>query len=132
MVVWQDLTLATWRCVHFIARGERQQLVAGLEATEQRLFEVAAGEIQTESEFFRSIASAMQFPDYFGANWDALDECLRDLDWLPATGYVLFVDNAEQFWHQATHVAGRVVESWLFSAEEWGRAGVPFHLVFVW
>jgi hypothetical protein len=29
-------------------------------------------------------AAAIQFPWYFGANWAAFDECVKDLAWLPA------------------------------------------------
>ena len=38
----------------------------------------------------------MDFPDYFGHNWDALEECLTDLEWLPGKGYVLLATGAEQ------------------------------------
>jgi hypothetical protein len=37
---------------------------------------------------FQEWAAALQFPYYFGHNWDALDECLADLEWLPARRYV--------------------------------------------
>ena len=44
---------------------------------------------------FRRICQALDFPDYFGHNWDALEECLADLEWLPAKGYVLLFTDAE-------------------------------------
>lgn len=41
------------------------------------------------------VAAALHFPDYFGGNLDALDECLRDLgDFAPAPGYLVLIAHA--------------------------------------
>jgi hypothetical protein len=39
----------------------------------------------TKAELLRRIASALAFPDWFGGNWDALEDCLTEVH-----GYVLF------------------------------------------
>ncbi len=31
----------------------------------------------------------MDFPDYYGVNWDAFLDCIRDLSWLPPGDIVL-------------------------------------------
>ena len=54
---------------------------------------VRGEKMQTMEELFDEFAAAFQFPTYFGENWAALDECLSDLDWLPAEGYVTAVSN---------------------------------------
>lgn len=52
--------------------------------------------MRTEAGLFQEFAAALQFPYYFGSNWDALDECLSDLEWLPADGYLLFLSEAQR------------------------------------
>lgn len=46
----------------------------------------------SRATFFHEIAGALRFPDYFGHNWDAVYDCLTDLNWLAAAGYVLVLD----------------------------------------
>lgn len=40
------------------------------------------GGIRSERQLFSYFAAELAFPDYFGHNWDALDECMRDLSWV--------------------------------------------------
>jgi RNAse (barnase) inhibitor barstar len=39
-------------------------------------------EVRSKSDLLAVLASAGHFPDYFGSNWDALQDCLRDLSWI--------------------------------------------------
>jgi len=43
----------------------------------------------TPATLFEGFASAMRFPEWFGANWDALADCLTDLSWLDDSGYLI-------------------------------------------
>ena len=39
--------------------------------------------LRSKQKLFTVLADKLRFPAYFGWNWDALEECLRDLSWLP-------------------------------------------------
>ncbi len=43
------------------------------------------------------LARKLRFPSYFGHNWDALDECLRDLSWQGGRGRVVIVHEGWPF-----------------------------------
>ncbi len=59
---------------------------------ENSIVKIRGDKSRTTSEFFTELGAVLQFPYYFGANWDALDDCLSDLGWI--SGYVLLIPNA--------------------------------------
>jgi RNAse (barnase) inhibitor barstar len=118
-----------WSCVHFAREGPSEE-----DLTDRgiALVLIEGDRVTDGGELMDALAVGFSFPDYFGRNWDAVDECLRDLSWLPGDGYTLVVRGAERLWSREPRLAGRLVESWLFSAEHWARLEKPFHLVFEW
>lgn len=46
-------------------------------------------------EVQRTLAHALDFPDWFGGNWDALADCLSDLSWHEADGLLLILTRCE-------------------------------------
>jgi hypothetical protein len=129
MISADRLARPDWSCVHFTAEGPDEEQ---LEEREIALIRIHGERISDEGELLDALAVGFSFPDYFGRNWDGADECLRDLSWLPAEGYVLVVRDAAELWRSEHRAAGRLVESWLFCAEAWARREKPFHLVFEW
>ena len=66
------------KATFFIAKESKE-----MGSNQQLITAVIAGEKATTSEtFLAEIARALKFPEYFGNNYDALDEMLNDLSWL--------------------------------------------------
>ncbi len=75
-------------------------------------------------------AAAGRFPDWSGANWDALQDLLRDLSWLgPANGYVLVLEGWEPFAAAAPGDAAVADEVLAEAARRWSASGIPFVIV---
>jgi hypothetical protein len=49
-----------------------------------------------EDTVFLSFYEGLRFPEYFGWNWDALSDCLRDLSWYAADRYLILIDHADR------------------------------------
>jgi len=95
---------------------------------------VRGAKCRTAVALFREFARALKFPDYFGHNWDALEECLADLEWLPAKGYVLAVTEAEQVLIKAEDDYSTFLEVLRDAGEAWaasqaGSGSRPFHVI---
>ncbi len=39
--------------------------------------------INSKKDLLKVLGGLLNFPDYYGVNWDAFEECIRDLSWLP-------------------------------------------------
>ena len=92
---------------------------AGLQKLKTEIFYLDGREIRDKQSFLQKMAEVMRFPDYFGYNWDALEECITDLDWCPAARYILIYDYPETFskaepeqWKIAYDILRSAVEYW--------------------
>jgi len=73
------------------------------------------------------IAQGLEFPEWFGRNWDALADCLSDLEWLePADGYVLALDNAQELRAASLDDFATLIEVLDDVASAWREHAVPF------
>ena len=74
------------------------------------------------------IAGALQFPEWFGANWDALEDCLGDLSWSRAGGHVLLFEGAADL---PADERGILLDILASAAANWMERGRPFFAVFL-
>jgi hypothetical protein len=51
---------------------------------------------RTKRALLEELGRTLEFPPHFGRTWDALEDCLTDLDWLPGAGYRLVVRAADR------------------------------------
>jgi RNAse (barnase) inhibitor barstar len=79
-----------------------------------------------KADLLARIADALEFPWWFGQNWDALADCLGDLEWLPAEGYVLLLDGADDLRRAAAHDYATVAEVFADASRGWREHGTPF------
>ena len=58
-------------------------------------FHIEGKNITRKEQLLNHVATALRFPKHFGNNWDALEECLTDLEWIEAEGYVIYYDHID-------------------------------------
>ena len=78
------------------------QVGGGLEAIRATSAEMDASVVNLQGQrmrtldsLFREYAREFHFPDYFGYNWPAFDECMKDLEETPARAYITVISDAE-------------------------------------
>lgn len=91
------------------------------------------------TNFFNEIASALQFPYYFGENWPAFHEVIIDLDWLEGSAYLLMFGDANLFLDKENEDFRILLEILSRANKEWltpnkyiprNRQPTPFHVLF--
>lgn len=100
-----------------------------------RIVEIDGRDARTKSALLAQLGARLCFPEYFGRNWDALDECVRDLAWMPARGYVLAVTNADELLSDDRRDYETFISLMRTAGAEWatprtsGAFGTPFHVI---
>jgi Barstar (barnase inhibitor) len=84
-----------------------------------KVFVIDGEQIVDSMSLFQQFATVMQFPEYFGHNWDALRDCLTELDGHEVDRYIMTIDKLDVFinrdpsqWTNFLDVCKSVVEYW--------------------
>jgi hypothetical protein len=90
---------------------------------------------RTTAGLMGEFARVLEFPTYFGKNWDAFEECVTDLQWLPAPGYLFIVTEAEQLLPDHDEEYETFLKILEESGKVWAteqdvRPEIPFHVLF--
>jgi RNAse (barnase) inhibitor barstar len=83
--------------------------------------------VNNKQQFLAEVGQAFAFPDYYGRNWDAFEEMINDLSWIPATGYLLLYDHAHRFASSQPEAWQTAISILQSAAIRWQREGVPFY-----
>lgn len=103
------------------------------------LIVVDLGSIRTREDLIDKLAQALQFPKYFGRNWDAFLDLVTDLSWNSASGYVLLLKNADALLNLPSEhldifirLCLATVKRWQSGEDEEGKAitPTPFYFLF--
>ena len=91
---------------------------------------------RTKSALLGEFSRVLEFPSYFAKNWDAFMDCLTDLQWVPAPGYVFVLLDAEDVLPEQEHDYAIFIDILNEAGRVWGteqdvRPEIPFHVVLV-
>jgi RNAse (barnase) inhibitor barstar len=82
--------------------------------------------VRGKEGFLAAVSQALTFPAWFGHNWDALEDCLTDLSWQPAPGYLITLSHADEFRAAEEQAFGMALRIFDAAADYWREEGVPF------
>jgi len=82
--------------VWFLPRPlEAKSLQAAAKRAGYAFFHLDGKNIERKEQLLNHVATVLQFPNHFGSNWDALEECLTDLEWVDGDGYLIYFDHID-------------------------------------
>ena len=86
----------------------------------------------TREAMLDEFARALDFPEYFGSNWDALEDCLTDLAWLSSNKFVFVVTNTDALLRDERGMLANLGDILKGAAAFWQDHDPPaaFHVLF--
>jgi RNAse (barnase) inhibitor barstar len=111
---------------YFVDARETEALAEAARALDFSVVRIELADCRDKATALDRIAGALQFPEWFGANFDALADSLGDLSWLPADGYVLLLEHADDWRRADDDNFATLLDILNEAAVRWGDCGVPF------
>ncbi len=115
----------------YLLKGESP--VAELEelATQRgyRFFHLKGEDVKNKTQFLAVAAETFKFPEYFGHNWDSFEECINDMSWHDAKGFVILFEQFEQLADSSPGDFETALGIFRDAAQTWKDEGKAWYMV---
>jgi hypothetical protein len=122
----QRLSDASRSGVYRASRSD--EILDATQGSKLRIARIGLAGVSGKEALMERVARALQFPQWFGGNWDALEDCLADLSWSDAAGHILLIEGAEAL---PGDEGGIFIDILASVAAWWAERRRPFFAVFV-
>ncbi len=92
-----DLTDSRLNGLYRGPTADLEQLAADAVLRELTVARMDLAECRDKDDLLGMFAQVLHFPPEFGRNWDALGDCMNDLQWLPTKGHAIILQHAAEF-----------------------------------
>ncbi len=92
-------------------------------------FHIEGKNISRKEQLLNAFATALRLPKHFGHNWDALEECLDDMDLPEAEGVVIYYDHIDGLLAANPDQVATLVEISRDAVASWKEEGTPFFVL---
>jgi len=110
---------ATQTGIFHLPESGRTAVRQAAEAAGMVCFEVSFADLTQIDAILSGLGRDLDFPEWYGKNFDALKDCLTDFSWCEAAGYVLIIAHAEALqranpdrFHTLNQVFTAAIEEW--------------------
>jgi RNAse (barnase) inhibitor barstar len=114
----------------YLVPRDRRVLSGAVKTCGLKLVRVDLKGARDKQHLLGAVAKALKFPEWFGGNWDALEDCLTDLSWNKANGYVVLLEHCAELAKHAPQELAMAMEVFESVAEYWDEQDKPFWTLF--
>jgi RNAse (barnase) inhibitor barstar len=112
--------------VYHLPHMDKKQILAAAKAEGFAAFRINLAKASNKEQMLAAIAKALKFPDWFGHNLDALADCLADMAWKPADGYVVLLEHCDGIHGKAEADFVNALQIFEQAANDWREEAIPF------
>jgi Barstar (barnase inhibitor) len=113
-----------------LAPRDRKGLADAVRKSGFKLVRIELTGVHDKAALLEAVAGGLGFPQWFGGNWDALKDCLTDMSWNVAPGYVVVLEHSAEFIGYAPGEFATAREVFEGAARYWAEQGKPFWTLF--
>ena len=110
--------------VWFVPAVEARTVQSAAKKADFTYFHIDGKSIERKEQLLNHVATALRLPKHFGDNWDALEECLIELEG-DGSGYAIFYDHIDGLLNAHPDQFETLVEILRDAVESWQQEGTP-------